>query len=174
VCGTGYTGEDGVELLAPPDGAEALWDALVAGGAEPVGLAARDTLRLEACFHLYGNDLSEDRSPIEAGLRWACRLETDFAGSRALRAAGEPTEALVPFAFTGPGIPRRGNPVRTPAGDGIVTSGTHSPCLEIGVGLAYVPAGAAAPGTSIEIDVRGRSRAAEIRERPLYPPRKEA
>ncbi len=172
VCGTGYTGEDGVELLAAPEHAVALWDALLERGVLPTGLGARDTLRLEACFHLYGNDLSTDRSPIEAGLGWCCTLDTGFVGSEALRRAGEPADRMVPFAFTGPGIPRQGNPVRTEAGAGLVTSGTHSPCLGIGIGMAYVPAVAAAPGTPIEVDVRGKLRAAEIREKPLYPPRK--
>ena len=168
VCGTGYTGEDGVELMVPPDGATAVWDALVAAGAAPTGLGARDTLRLEVCFHLYGNDLSEDRNPIEAGLGWACKLDTRFVGSDALRDA-EPAQRLVPFAFTGKGIPRQGNPVLvegTPAGE--VTSGTLSPCLDVGIGMAYVPAAAAAPGTPIEVDVRGRVRPAEVRSRPLY------
>jgi aminomethyltransferase len=169
VCGTGYTGEDGVELLIPPDGVERVWDALVADGANPVGLGARDTLRLEACFHLYGNDLSEERDPIGAGLSWACKLETGFIGSEALAAIGEPTEKLVPFAFTGPGIPREGNPVVIGGEEaGVVTSGTMSPCLEIGIGMAYVPAAAAEPGTPVEIDVRGKLRSAEIREKPLY------
>jgi aminomethyltransferase len=168
VCGTGYTGEDGVELLLPPEGAPAVWDALTAAGAVPAGLGARDTLRLEACFHLYGNDLSEDRTPIEAGLGWCCKLDTGFVGSDAIRKAGEPGEKLVPFAFTGPGIPRSGNSVDTAHGPGLVTSGTFSPCLEIGIGLAYVPAEAAVPGTPIEVDVRGRPRSAEVRERPLY------
>ena len=172
ICGTGYTGEDGVELLVAPEDAPAVWDALTASGATPAGLGARDTLRLEVCFHLYGNDLSEDRTPIEAGLGWCCKLETGFIGSEALRAAGEPAERLVPFAFTGPGIPRPGNGVRTEAGGGVVTSGTLSPCLEVGIGMAYVPAAAAEPGTAIEVDVRGKARAAEVRERPLY--RKEA
>lgn len=169
VCGTGYTGEDGVELLIPPDGAEAVWDALVADGAAPVGLGARDTLRLEACFHLYGNDLSEERDPIGAGLAWACKLDTGFIGSDVLERITDPAERLVPFAFTGPGIPRPGNPVLV-AGEaaGIVTSGTMSPCLEIGIGMAYVPIEAADPGTPIEIDVRGKLRSAEIREKPLY------
>src|SRR5215208_994706 len=103
VCGTGYTGEDGVELLAAPDDAPEVWDALVAAGVTPAGLGARDTLRLEVCFHLYGNDLSEERNPIEAGLGWCCKLDTGFVGADAL-AAVEPAEALVPFAFTGPGI----------------------------------------------------------------------
>src|SRR3954452_22648142 len=127
ICGTGYTGEDGLELLLAPGDAPAVWDALVEAGATPAGLGASDTLRLEACFHLYGNDLSEDRNPIEAGLKWAVKLDTDFIGADALRDF-EPTQLLVPFAFTGPGIPRPGNEVvidGRPAG--IVTSGTISP-----------------------------------------------
>jgi aminomethyltransferase len=171
VCGTGYTGEDGVEILVAPDDAERVWDALTAGGATPVGLGARDTLRLEVCFHLYGNDLSEDRNPVEAGLGWCCKLDTGFIGSDILRVA-RPQQRLVPFAFTGPGIPRQGNTVHTEAGDGVVTSGTMSPCLEVGIGMAYVPAAAVEPGTPIEVDVRGKRRTAEVRDRPLY--RKEA
>jgi aminomethyltransferase len=167
VCGTGYTGEDGVELLIPPDGAVAVWDAVIAGGATPAGLGARDTLRLEVCFHLYGNDLMEERGPIEAGLGWCCKEDTGFIGSDAVRAAREagPDETLVAFAMTGPGIARQGNPVQ---GGGEVTSGTMSPCLGIGIGMAYVPADRAEPGTSLEIDVRGKLRAAEVRTKPLY------
>jgi aminomethyltransferase len=168
VCGTGYTGEDGCELLLPPDGAVAVWDALAERGVRPVGLGARDTLRLEVCFHLYGNDLSEDRTPIEAGLGWVCKLDTGFIGSDAMKAAGDPADKLVPFAFTGPGIPRQGNLIATERGAGVVTSGTMSPCLEIGIGMGYVPAAAAEPGTPIEVDVRGKARAAEVRKRPLY------
>ena len=168
VCGTGYTGEPGVELLMRPDEAVRVWDALQASGAVPAGLGARDTLRLEACYHLYGNDLSEDRNPIEAGLGWCCKPDTGFIGADALVAAGEPAQRLVPFAFTGPGIPRPGNPVAAPHGEGQVTSGSFSPCLERGIGLAYVPAADAQPGTAVEVDVRGRARAAEVRERPLY------
>jgi aminomethyltransferase len=169
VCGTGYTGEDGVEILAPPERAGEIWDALLGEGVVPVGLGARDTLRLEACFHLYGNDLSLDRNPIEAGLAWACKPDTDFIGADALRDF-KPAQLLVPFAFTGPGIPRQGNPVSTGHGDGIVTSGSLSPCLEIGVGMAYLPASAATPGTPIEVDVRGKLRAAAVRSKPLYKP----
>jgi aminomethyltransferase len=169
VCGTGYTGEGGAELLCAPDDAPALWDALTASGADPTGLAARDTLRLEVCFHLYGNDLSEDRNPIEAGLGWAVKLDTGFVGAEALRSAGEPPDRLVPLAFTGPGIPRQGNPILSDGEPvGLVTSGTLSPCLGIGIGMGYVPAAAASPGTPIEIDVRGRRRTAEVREKPLY------
>jgi glycine cleavage system T protein (aminomethyltransferase) len=167
VCGTGYTGEDGVEILIPPDGAPAVWDALVDQGVTPAGLGARDTLRLEVCFHLYGNDLSEDRNPIEAGLAWCCKLDTGFIGSDALRGL-EPEQTLVPFAFTGPGIPRQGNPVRTEHGEGVVTSGTLSPCLEVGIGMGYVPVAASAPGTKLSVDVRGKPREAEVREKPLY------
>lgn len=167
VCGTGYTGEDGVEILIDPGDAGQVWDALLAGGAAPCGLAARDTLRLEVCFHLYGNDLSEDRGPIEAGLGWCCKEDTGFIGSEAVagaRAAGTP-ERLVAFALTGPGIARQGNPV---IGGGEVTSGTMSPSLGIGIGMAYVPAALAEPGSAIEIDVRGKTRSAEVRSKPLY------
>jgi len=167
VCGTGYTGEDGVELLLDPGDAGQVWDALLGGGAVPCGLAARDTLRLEVCFHLYGNDLGEDRGPIEAGLGWCCKEQTGFIGSEAVagaRAAGTP-ERLVAFALTAPGIARQGNAV---VGGGEVTSGTHSPSLGIGIGMAYVPTALAEPGSEIEIDVRGKVRPAEVREKPLY------
>ncbi|HXB65887.1 MAG TPA: glycine cleavage system aminomethyltransferase GcvT [Solirubrobacteraceae bacterium] len=167
VCGTGYTGEDGVELLLAPGDAPRVWDELVRRGATPAGLAARDTLRLEACFHLYGNDLSLERNPIEAGLGWCCKEDTGFIGApavRAVRAAGPP-ERLVAFAIDGPGIARQGNPV---VGGGVVTSGTLSPCLGVGVGLAYVPAVRAAVGAPLEIDVRGKIRRATVRDKPLY------
>src|SRR3954452_24567530 len=147
VAGTGYTGEDGVELLVPPEGATTVWDALSGAGAAPIGLGPRDTLRLEVCFHLYGNDLSEDRNPIEAGLGWVCKLDTGFIGSDVLQGF-EPEQTIVPFAFTGPGIPRQGNRVLIDGEVvGEVTSGTLSPCLEIGVGMAYVPVAATEPGT---------------------------
>ena len=171
VCGTGYTGEDGVELLLGPDDARNVWDALIAHGATPVGLGARDTLRLEVCFHLYGNDMDESRNPIEAGLGWCCKEQTGFIGCEAVATArtGGTAEKLVPFAIEGQGIPRQGNPV---LGGGEVTSGTFSPCLERGIGMAYVSSARAAEGTQIEIDVRGRVRPAAIKRRPLY--RKEA
>jgi aminomethyltransferase len=167
VCGTGYTGEDGVEVLLHPDGAGTVWDALVEAGVTPAGLGARDTLRLEVCFHLYGNDMDEERNPIEAGLGWCCKEATGFIGAEAVRAAREagPAEKLVPFALTGPGIPRPGNPV---VGGDVVTSGTMSPCLGIGIGMAYVPVERAEPGTELEIDVRGKIRPAVVKEKPLY------
>jgi aminomethyltransferase len=167
VCGTGYTGEPGVELLLDPDGAGEVWDALLAAGATPAGLGARDTLRLEVGYHLYGNDLDRDHGPIEAGLGWCCREATGFVGSEAVarvRAEG-PAEKLVAFEMTGPGIARQGNAI---AGGGVVTSGTYSPTLEHGIGMAYVPTANADPGTELEIDVRGTPRAAVVRAKPLY------
>jgi aminomethyltransferase len=167
VCGTGYTGEDGVELLLDPADAPAVWEEIVGRGAVPCGLAARDTLRLEVCYHLYGNDLSPDRNPIEAGLGWACAEDTGFIGSDAVRAAREhgTAERLVAFKLTGPGIPRQGNPV---VGGGVVTSGTLSPSLEAGIGMAYVPSASASVGTPLEIDVRGKIRPALVERKPLY------
>ncbi len=167
VCGTGYTGEDGVELLIAPVAAETVWDGVVEAGATPAGLGARDTLRLEACFHLYGNDLVEDRGPIEAGLGWCCKEQTGFIGSERVAEDREKgtAEKLVPFVIDGPGIARQGNPVR---GGGVVTSGTFSPCLERGIGMAYVSSERAEPGTRIELDVRGTIRPATIARKPLY------
>jgi aminomethyltransferase len=171
VCGTGYTGEDGVELLLAPDRAEATWEALTAAGATPAGLGARDTLRLEVCFHLYGNDMDESRNPIEAGLGWCCREETGFIGAEAVAAAREQgtEQRLAPFVLTGPGIPRQGNPVLA-AGDemGAVTSGTMSPSLGMGIGMAYLRGDLAEPGVEVEIDVRGKRRPARVESKPLY------
>jgi len=172
VCGTGYTGEDGVELLLGPQDAPSAWEALTGAGATPAGLGARDTLRLEVCFHLYGNDMDEHRNPIEAGLGWCCREETGFIGSEAVAAAREQgtEQRLAPFALTGPGVPRPGNGVVVDGRQvGEVTSGTMSPSLEIGIGMAYVPVELAEPGTKVEIDVRGKTRTAEVRSKPLIP-----
>jgi aminomethyltransferase len=172
VCGTGYTGEDGVEILCPPAHAEDLWTALLGAGATPAGLGARDTLRLEVCFHLYGNDLTEDRNPIEAGLGWCCKEETGFIGSDAVAAArAEGTaQRLAPFMLTQRGIPRQGNGVIGPDGAeaGVVTSGTHSPSLGQGIGMAYVDISLAESGTEVAIDVRGKRRPARIESKPLY------
>jgi aminomethyltransferase len=171
VCGTGYTGEDGVEVLLDPEAAPALWRGLLDLGVTPAGLGARDTLRLEVCFHLYGNDMDESRNPIEAGLGWVCKEKTGFIGAEAVAAARaqRPSERLAPFVLTERGIPRQGNPIlREGEPVGEVTSGTHSPCLEKGIGMGYVRAELAEPGTEIEVDVRGRRRAARIESRPLY------
>jgi aminomethyltransferase len=167
VCATGYTGEEGVELLCSPAHAVELWEAIVRRGAIPAGLGARDTLRLEVCFHLYGNDLSPERGPIEAGLGWCCKEATGFVGAEAVAAVRErgAAEKLVAFAIDGPGIARQGNPI---VGGGEVTSGTLSPSLGVGIGMAYVPAEHAAVGTRLEIDVRGKMRPAELKDKPLY------
>ena len=167
VCGTGYTGEDGVELMCTPHDAGDLWDELLAHGAVPAGLGARDTLRIEACLPLYGNELTLERAPIEAGLGWACKERTGFIGAGAVERARRepPAEQLVAFVVEGQGIARAGNPVQ---GGGEVTSGTHSPCLRGGIGMAYVQRGRAAAGSRLQIDVRGKMRAAEVRPKPLY------
>jgi len=166
VCGTGYTGEDGVEILCAPDDAGRLWDALLEAGVTPAGLAARDTLRLEAGFHLYGNDLMESRDPISGGLGWAVKEDTGFIGADACRAVREagPAERFVAFVLA-EGIARQGNPI---AGGGVVTSGTMSPSLGVGIGMGYVPAAQAELGTELQIDVRGRTRTATVVKRPIY------
>lgn len=166
VCGTGYTGEDGVELLVDPAGSVAVWDALLEAGVVPIGLGARDTLRLEVNYHLYGNDLMETRGPIEAGLGWCVKEDTGFIGAEAIKVAraNGPSERLVAFV-TEQGIARQGNAV---LGGGEVTSGTLSPSLGVGIGMAYVPVDKTAPGTKLQVDVRGRTRAAEVRKKPLY------
>lgn len=172
VAGTGYTGEDGVELLLDPADAPMIWDQLLKRGAVPVGLGARDTLRLEVCFHLYGNDLMEERDPISAGLGWAVKEDTGFVGAEAIaavRAAG-PAEKLVPFTLTGKGIARQGNAILSGGEQvGVVTSGTLSPSLDVGIGMGYVRADLATPGTELEIDVRGKVRPAVVATKPLYP-----
>lgn len=171
VCGTGYTGEDGVELLIDPEVAAPIWTELLDAGIVPCGLGARDTLRLEVTYPLHGNELTPQRNPIEAGLGWCCKEETGFVGSEAIaRARVEGTaEALVAFKIEGQGIPREGNPVLRDGQEvGAVTSGTFSPSLEVGAGMAYVKAEHAEVGTEVEIDVRGKRRPARIASKPLY------
>jgi aminomethyltransferase len=145
-----------------------LWDALVAAGAVPCGLGARDTLRLEVCYPLYGNDLSLERTALEAGLGWVCALDAkEFMGADPLRAQKQAGgyDRLVAFAMGERGIPRQGMAIR-PAG--VVTSGTMSPSMGIGIGMGYVPAEGSTPGSEIEIDVRGRALAATVKSKPLY------
>ena len=171
VCGTGYTGEDGVELLIPPEAALETWKALVAEGAVPAGLGARDTLRLEACYCLYGNELSLDRTPIEAGLGWAVKEDTGFIGSEACLEAREDAsgDRLVAFTLPEGGIPRSGNPIlKDGTRVGEVTSGTLSPSLDLGIGMGYVPGELAVEGTQLEVDVRGKHRSARVTGMPLY------
>ncbi len=173
-CGTGYTGEDGVELLIDPEVAVPVWRELLDAGIVPCGLGARDTLRLEVCYPLHGNELSPERNPIEAGLGWCCKEETGFIGAQAIASArAEGTaEKLVAFTIEGQGIAREGNPVMMRGkGDeqvGEVTSGTFAPSLEVGAGMAYVRSELAEVGTEVEIDVRGKRRPARIASKPLY------
>jgi aminomethyltransferase len=164
---TGYTGEDGCELLsAAEDGAE-LWDRVLARGAVPCGLGARDTLRIEVCYPLHGNDITPETDAISASLGWACALDKEFTGAQQLREikARGPDRKLSPFVMEEKAVPRQGMAVE---GGGEVTSGTHSPTLDRGIGLAYLPRASAAAGTAISIDVRGRARRASVARRPIY------
>ena len=166
VAGTGYTGERGCELGCAPDDAVRLWDAILERGVTPCGLGARDTLRLEACYPLHGNDIGPDRTPIEAGLGWACSLDKDFTGVEELRRIREqgPGEKLVPILMEDKGIPRQGMAIEE---GGEVTSGTLSPILEQGIALGYVRADRAEPETEVTIDLRGRPRRARIVTKPF-------
>jgi len=170
ICQTGYTGERGVELCCPAEDAEALWDAVLSRGAVPCGLGARDTLRLEVCYPLHGNDITQETDAISAGLAWACALDTDFTGAEALRRIREegPTRRLVGFVMEEKAIPRQGMAI---AGGGEVTSGTHSPMLDRGIGMGYVRAADASIGTELVIDVRGRARRASVVPKPIYRPK---
>jgi aminomethyltransferase len=172
VCGTGYTGEDGVELLVQPAVAIAIWTELLDSGVVPCGLGARDTLRLEACFHLHGNDLDREIDPVTAGLGWACRRGGGYAGAEAVEAIRQdgPARKMVPIVIDGEGIPRRGNEVLV--GDravGTVTSGTLSPSTGRGIGLALVESDLATEGTELTVDVRGKRRIARVSSKPLFP-----
>jgi aminomethyltransferase len=164
---TGYTGEEGVELACMADDAGRLWDAILARGVTPAGLGARDTLRLEVCYPLHGNDIGPQWDAISSGLGWACALGTEFTGVDRLRAIKEqgPAQKLVPFVMTEKAIPRQGMNIE---GGGEVTSGSLSPMLEVGIGMGYVPSGASTPGTELVIDVRGKPRRAEVSKKPLY------
>jgi len=167
VCRTGYTGEAGVELMCASEDAVALWDAVVAAGATPCGLGARDTLRLEVCYPLHGNDITQDTDALSAGLGWVCALGKDFTGAehlRAIRDAG-PERRLVAFVMEEKAIPRQGMPIE---GGGEVTSGTHSPMLDVGIGMGYVPAGSSAPDHTLTIDVRGKPKRARVVRKPIY------
>jgi aminomethyltransferase len=164
---TGYTGEAGVELLVMAGDAEALWQYVLERGAKPCGLGARDTLRLEVCYPLHGSDIGPDTDAISAGLGWVCALDKDFTGADALRTIKEegPAERLVAFVMDERAIPRAG--MSTLEG-GRVTSGTHSPMLDQGIGMGYVPAALASRGVKITIDVRGKQRQAHIVDKPIY------
>jgi aminomethyltransferase len=173
---TGYTGEDGFEIFVPPNMADRLWQALLDAGRAadviPCGLGARDTLRLEAAMRLYGNDIDESTTALEADLGWTVGWKkTGFIGEEKLREQKEKgvDRKLVGFEMIDRGIARHGYPVVD--GDnriGVVTSGTQTPFLKKSIGMAYVPAGLSAPGTAITIDVRGRKSAARVVTLPFY------
>ena len=164
---TGYTGEDGCELLCMIDDTVALWDAVLERGAVPIGLGARDTLRLEVCYPLHGNDISPDTDAISAGLGWVCALDKEFTGVETLRRVKEegPKRKLVAFVMDEAAIPRHGMTIE---GGGEVTSGSHSPMLDIGIGMGYVPADQAKADTKLTIDVRGKPRAGHVVKKPIY------
>jgi aminomethyltransferase len=164
---TGYTGEQGVELMAMADEAGELWDAVLERGVAPCGLGARDSLRLEVCYPLHGNDIGPDTDAISAGLGWACALDKDFTGVEELRRIRDegPERRLIAFVMEERAVPRQG---MTIVEGGEVTSGTHSPMLDVGIGLGYVLAGLAQPGSELTIDVRGRHRRARTVEKPIY------
>src|SRR5215475_14146769 len=147
---TGYTGEKGVELMVMAEDAGELWDAVVERGATPCGLGARDTLRLEVCYPLHGNDIGPQWDAISSGLGWVCALDTDFTGAdvlREVRAEG-PQRKLVAFRMTEQAIPRQGMAIE---GGGEVTSGSLSPMLDLGIGLGYVPTPMSAAGTQLTV-----------------------
>ncbi|MGZ4292588.1 MAG: glycine cleavage system aminomethyltransferase GcvT [Gaiellaceae bacterium] len=164
---TGYTGEDGCELMCMSEDAVRLWDGVLERGVVPCGLGARDTLRLEVCYPLHGNDIGPDTDAISAGLGWACALDKEFEGVDVLRRVKTdgPERRLVAFVMEDKAIARHGMSIE---GGGEVTSGSHSPMLGIGIGMGYVPAAQAKPETELTIDVRGRPRRARVVKKPIY------
>jgi aminomethyltransferase len=157
IARTGYTGEDGLEVTLPAARAGALWDALLAAGVKPCGLGARDTLRLEAGMNLYGQDMDETVSPLDAGLAWTIDLKDgarDFVGRAALQAKPA-AQRLLGLILEDKGVLRSHMKVFTAAGDGETTSGSFSPTLEKSIAFARVPL-ATSPGESVEVEVRGK------------------
>ncbi|MDX1495685.1 MAG: glycine cleavage system aminomethyltransferase GcvT [Longimicrobiales bacterium] len=176
ISGTGYTGEDGFELYVPAEGAAELWRSLLEAGAEagllPAGLGARDSLRLEVGYALYGNDLDEEHTTLESGLGWITKLDKgDFIGREVLAAQKEAgvERRLVGLRLTDRGFPRPGYDILS--GDdvvGRVTSGTVSPTLGYGIALGYVPTALSKAGTELHVDARGRAVSAEVQRPPFY------
>jgi aminomethyltransferase len=176
---TGYTGEDGFELYLPASGTEKVWERLLAegkaDGVAPIGLGARDTLRLEMKYALYGNDIDQTTNPLEAGLGWVVKpAKGPFLGRDAIervRAAG-PRRRLVGFEMVDRAVARHGYPIlHDGASVGVVTSGSYGPSVDRYVGIGYVPAALAPVGTAIAVEVRGRSQAARVVKTPFHPPR---
>lgn len=172
VSRTGYTGEDGVELVVNKSGGPGLWDELIRRGAKPCGLGARDTLRLEAAMPLYGHELSEEIDPFQAGLAWAVKLEKGpFRGREALRRRKEDASLRrrVGLELAGKRIAREGSPLkRDGTVVGVVCSGTFSPTLQKTIAMAYVDPAATPAGTALAVDVRGKDELATVTALPFY------
>ena len=180
VSRTGYTGEDGFELYLPPEHAERVMRGLLElgrpEGVLPCGLGARDTLRLEAKMALYGNDIDDTVTPWEADLGWIVKMKKgDFVGRDALAAqkAEGIRRKLVGFEMVDRGIARHGYPAKAPHGEGVVTSGTHSPTLGKPIGLAMLPSDDTAVGTEFDAEIRGRAAKARVAPTPFYKRNKE-
>ncbi|RSK47692.1 glycine cleavage system aminomethyltransferase GcvT [Hymenobacter rigui] len=182
ISATGYTGAGGFELYVPNQYAKQVWDAVMEAGRpyglKPIGLGARDTLRLEMGYCLYGNDITDTTSPLEAGLGWITKFTKDFTNSESLKAQKEAgvERKLVGFLMDGPGIPRSHYPLVNEAGEviGEVTSGTQSPSLSKGVGLGYVKTELSKPGSQIFVQVRGKNLPATVTKLPFVPGTEEA
>jgi len=177
VARTGYTGEDGFEMLGSEESIRHLWDKILAAGApfgiKPCGLGARDTLRTEVCYPLYGHELDEQTTPIEAGVGFFVALEKgEFNGRAALaeQKANGVKKKLIAFKMSDKSAPPRPHyPIWVNgASVGIVTSGTQSPSLNCGIGMGFVPPELAAPDTKIEVEIRGRRFAAVVVTKPIY------
>jgi aminomethyltransferase len=174
VARTGYTGEDGFEIFVPSARAARVWDFLLdigkGAGVKPIGLGARDTLRLEARFSLYGNEIDETTDPIEAGLGWTCKLDKNFLGRDAIAAkkAQGPARKIVGLVVDG-GVARHGHEV-TSGGEvvGRVTSGTYGPTVEKNIALAYVPTAISKVGTALAVRIRGKDVPATVVKTPFY------
>ena len=179
IARTGYTGEDGVEIFLPSTGAQALWDKLLDAGSDlgckPCGLSARDSLRLEAGLCLYGNDINENTSPLEANLMWTVKLKSgNFVGRDAIvsqKETGSPAKKLVGLKITGRGIARHDYPIQNESGSqiGIVTSGTQSPTLAYPIAMAYIDAPHFETENLVYVNVRNRPVAAEVMDLPFLP-----
>jgi len=170
---TGYTGEDGFEIIAANDQIEGIWDALLRAGVKPCGLGARDTLRTEVCYPLYGHELDENTTPIEAGVGFFVALDKgDFVGRGALveQKAKGVSKRCVAFKMTEKSAPPRPGYVICSNGEkvGQVVSGTQSPSLNLGIGLGYVPPAMAKAGTALQIEIRGKLFGAEVVSKPIY------
>jgi len=176
ISATGYTGSGGFEIYCKNEDVKQVWDKVLEAGADfgikPIGLAARDTLRLEMGYCLYGNDIDDTTSPIEAGLSWVCKFNKDFTNSDALQAEKErtPDRKLVAFKLDERGIPRQGYDIVDSSAKtiGNVTSGTMSPMLGVGIGLGYVPKVFSKVGSKINIQVRKKAIPATVVKLPFY------